>query len=382
VAGAGVARGPVVVAPGASRVWLAPHPVARLGPGYEDLADLLVRLGVRTLGDLAGLPAPTVLGRFGSLGAAAHRLARGLDERPLIARTPPPNLAVAAEMDPPEQRMEAAAFVAKALADELHLRLAGAGLACSAVTITAETEHGETLARRWRHEGALSAEALAERARWQLDGWLVSGAAPSGGLTLLHLAPEEVRPDLGRQPGFWGEVADRDTRAARAFARVQGLLGPDAVVTAVLAGGRGPGEQVRLVPWGSTPDMPDLVPARRKRQRASASAEASAPWPGRLGAPSPAVVHPTPFPAEVGDASGQPVAVSGRGVLSAPPAAMSITGAPGGAVVAWAGPWPAEERWWDQGGRRRARLQVLLEGGEAFLVVREGGRWWVEATYG
>ncbi|MGH9065343.1 MAG: DNA polymerase Y family protein, partial [Acidimicrobiales bacterium] len=287
VGAGGGAGGGVVVPPGASRAWLAPHPVACLGPGYEDLAGLLARLGVRTLGELAGLPAPAVLGRFGSLGAAAHRLARGLDERPLLARKPPPDLTVSAEMDPPEQRVEAAAFVAKSLADELHLRLAGAGLACTAVTITAETEHGETLARRWRHEGALTAAALAERARWQLDGWLAGGVPagagvgrgggvqagagrPSGGLILLRLTPEEVRPDLGRQPGFWGGVGDHDARAARAFARVQGLLGPDAVATAVLAGGRGPGEQVRLVPWG---EPLDPLGVRTGRDRAGVSAE-------------------------------------------------------------------------------------------------------------
>src|SRR5581483_5311824 len=48
--------------------------------------------------------------------------------------------------------------------------------------------------------------ALAERVRWQLDGWL-SDAKPHGptaGLTLLRLAPEEVLPDEGRQLGFWG----------------------------------------------------------------------------------------------------------------------------------------------------------------------------------
>lgn len=50
-------------------------------------------------------------------------------------------------------------------------------------------------------------------------------------------------------------------------------------------------------------------------------------------------------------------------------------------VTAWAGPWPVEERWWDPGGRRRARFQMSVATGAAYLVVREKGRWWVEATY-
>lgn len=381
----------VVVEPGGSPAWLAPYPVGALGPDHADLADLLVRLGVRTLGDLAALPGPSVLGRFGALGAAAHRLAKGLDERPLAARTPPPDLIVTAELDPPEQRIEAAAFVAKALADELQERLGSVGLTCTKVAIEVETEHGEHLVRHWRHEGALTANALSERARWQLDGWLAArgSGGPTGGLTLLRLTPEEVRPDGGRQLGFWGGLADSDARAARALARVQGVLGPEAVVTAVLGGGRGFAEQIRLVPWGDARNVQPVAlggsPKRRRLGKsgrvAGGSTESPAPWPGRLAKPSPAVVHQRPRPAELRQVGGEPVEVSGRGAISAAPSVISIEGGPWSMVVAWAGPWPLEERWWEGGGRRRARLQVLLEGGDAHLVTRESGCWWVEASY-
>jgi protein ImuB len=368
----------VVVAAGGSREWLAPYPVSALGLEHEDLTDLLIRLGVRTLGDLAALPGPSVLGRFGASGAAAYRLAQGLDDRLLAARTPPPDLVVAAELDPPEQRIEAAAFVVKALAGELQDRLGSAGLVCTKVAIEVETEHGEHLVRHWRHEGALTAAAISERARWQLEGWLVGAgggsagggaSGPTGGLTLLRLTPEEVRPDGGRQLGFWGGQADSDARAARALARVQGVLGPESVVTAVLGGGRGFVEQVRWVPWGDD------------RRASTGPADPPAPWPGRLGNPAPSAVHQPPRSAELRDIHGDPVEVSGRGAMTAAPAALSVEGGPRLAVTAWAGPWPLEERWWEGGGRRRARLQLLLESGEAHLVSRESGRWWVEATY-
>jgi protein ImuB len=53
-----------------------------------------------------------------------------------------------------------------------------------------------------------------------------------------------------------------------------------------------------------------------------------------------------------------------------------------GKVAGWAGPWLADERWWDlRLRRRRARMQVLLVDGSAHLLVLEGGRWGVEATY-
>jgi protein ImuB len=367
----------IVVPPGASRTWLAPQPVSTLGSEFEALSDLLVRLGVRTLGDLAALPAPSVLGRFGPQGAAAHRLARGQDERVLAPRTPLPDLAVTAELDPPAERVDAAAFVAKALADDLHERLATLGLACTLVAIEAESEHGELLVRRWRHQGPLSAAALSERTRWQLDGWLGGQGRPSGGLTLLRLTPEEVHPDDGFQLGFWGRTVATDSRAARALARVQGMLGPEGVVTAVLVGGRALVELVRLVPWG---DEREATVDTWSRRAAKGTSEV-APWPGRLPGPSPAVVYQGPVPAQVRDRDGVPVGVSGRGVISAPPAAVAVAGSRPVAVTGWAGPWPVEERWWDAGGRRKARLQVVLEDGTAHLLSREGGQWQAEAAY-
>jgi protein ImuB len=365
----------LVVAKGGSAEFLAPISVKVLAlenrAGFGDLADLLVRLGLKTLGAFAALPAPSVLGRFGAEGAAAHRLARGLAERSVRGRVPPPDWAVAAELDPPAEQLQAAAFLGKALSEELHGRLAKVGLVCTRIAIEAETEYGVSLRRSWRHDGALSATAIGERVRWQLEGWAQASqaeAAQAGRITKLALIPEEVRPDDGRQLGFWGNDAGAASRAARALARVQGLLGPEAALTAVLQGGRDYVEQVLFVPWGEP-----RVPLR----------PGSPPWPGRLPGVAPAIVHQPPLPAQVLDEAGDPVSVESRGAASARPAYLKIgSGVSANLVVdAWAGPWPLEERWWDSGGRRRARYQVRTTGGGAFLLAREGRRWWVEATY-
>jgi protein ImuB len=82
------------------------------------------------------------------------------------------------------------------------------------------------------------------------------------------------------------------------------------------------------------------------------------------------------------DQVGSPVTVSGRGAVARPPATLSVEGGQPRAVVAWAGPWLVEERWWDPlERRRRARFQLATEDGQAHLVYLEDGRWWVEATY-
>ena len=372
----GAAPRSLVVAPGESAAFLAPLPVATLE--RPDLVDVLERLGLRTLGAVAAMPLADLVARFGLEGQGAHRLAAGLDERPPDARRPPPDLAVQAELDPAADRVDRAAFVGKALADELHARLAAEGLACTRVAIEAETEHQEHLERLWRHEGSLSAAAIADRIRWQLDGWLNGNPAvrPTGGVSRLALVPDEVLPARGRQLGFWGGEAAAGERARRALARVQALLGAEAVALPEPRGGRRPAEQVSLVP------VEALGEGERPEGGPGAGGAGSAPWLGQVPPPSPAVVPPEPRPAEVVDAGGAPVRVSGRGLPTAAPARLSVAGGPWARVEAWAGPWPLDQRWWDpEAHRRQARFQVLTADGVGHLLSLEGGRWWVEAVY-
>lgn len=371
------ARRSMIVAPGETPTFLAPWPVGTIGD--MDLADLLCRLGLRTLGAFAALPTTAVLARFGPDGLTAHCLARGDDAHPPVLTTPPPDLVEACELDPPAERVDAAAFAAKALADRLLARLAERGLACTQVIVEAETEHGEHLARAWRHEGASSASgagaltpaALAERVRWQLDGWLTTAGGLTGGLALLRLVPEQVIPASGRQLGFWGGDAAAADRASRVLARVQGLLGPEHVVTAVPQGGRTPAERVRWVPWGE-PREPEVF----------TNGEQPA-WPGAIPGPAPARVLDPPIDATLLDAHGHAVVLSGRGEPSAPPAVLRCRALPrgGGAVSAWAGPWAQDVRWWDRRARaRRVCWHVVVE--EVACLVRvERGRATLDAIY-
>jgi protein ImuB len=354
-------EGGVVVPAGGTAGFLAPYPNSVLD--LPELADLLGRLGIHTLGAFAELPARHVTSRFGAAEVRAHRLARGLDPRPPAPRAPLSDLSVVTEFDPPAVAAEQVVFAAKTLAERLHEVLAAEALTCVRVGIEVIGSDGRTLTRLWRHDGSLSALAVAERVRWQLSSWETTPDQEHGGVVLLRLLPDQLVADEGRQEALWGEVAVSD-RIARAAARVQAMLGHQGITRPFPAGGRGPGERIVRVPFGDLP--PERAPG--------------GPWPGQVPDPPPSVVHPEPLPVTVTGADGAPVTVDGRCAVSAPPHRIEIGGRRL-AVTAWTGPWPARERWWDPAGaRRRARFQVVTEAG-AYLLVVEGGAWYAEGSY-
>jgi protein ImuB len=94
------------------------------------------------------------------------------------------------------------------------------------------------------------------------------------------------------------------------------------------------------------------------------------------------LVPSVPVPALLTDGSGIPVAVTPRNALSAEPAWLNVRPEASRRVVSWAGPWPADERWWDpHGDGIRVRFQVATVDGSGWLLLLEEGRWWVEAIY-
>ncbi|HSV67135.1 MAG TPA: DNA polymerase Y family protein [Mycobacteriales bacterium] len=359
------ARRGVIVPPAGTPAFLAGWPVGVLG--RPELAGLLRRLGIRTLGELAALPGSDVLARFGPDGGVAHRLARGLDERPVAPGRPPPDLTAVAHLDPPVTSVDAAAFAVRPLAERLHDRLVAHGLVCTRLAITAETDSGAASVRLWRH-GSYSAAAVADRLRWQLEGWVTGGGR--GQVTVLRLVPDEVVRAGGEQLDLCGgDGGDRDAadRVARAVARVQGLLGPYAVTVPVPGGGRDPASRLAWVPWDEE-RRPRHAPDR--------------PWPSGIPPPYPALVYADPLPAGLTGTSGTVIGVDGRGALSEPLSWLTVGAEPPVGVAGWGGPWPADERWWDPARhRRRARLQVSTVDGRAYLLACAGGRWRVEAEY-
>lgn len=347
----------VIVPVGQTKRFLARQPVKVLGD--DDLASLLVRLGITTLGDLAALPEADVAARFGAAGEAAHRLARGGEVRRLAATQPAKDLSVTQEFDPPEELSEPVVFAAKALAERFHQGLAKFGLSAVRVQVKITAEDGSEFSRMWRHDGLLTAVQVADRVRWQLE-------KARGAIQQLTLAPDHLVRAVGRQLALWGEAPMPD-KVARAAMRIQALIGHEAVLRPMIVGGRDAAERVEHAAFGEMKD-----PSRPQDQ----------PWPGRIPGPAPTVVFPEPRNARVTDSTGKPVTISGRCAMSGEPARLMIDGERELEVTGWAGPWPLTQHWWDeQAASRRARFQLMTGDGRAWLAAMRDGGWQVEGGY-
>lgn len=373
----------VTIVPGGGNAeFLAPLPVAVLGD--PELASLLPRLGLHTLGDFAALADVDVVARFGPEGARLHALAAGRDPRATTPRIPPRDVEALVDLEPPLDRVDQLAFAVRGACDALVEELLEQKLVATAVRVELVGDRGEAVERVWLHPRSFTGAEVVDRVRWTVAaevrpsraglrpgaaGAEAAGPEEAAGLrsavTRVRVTPEAVDPVGAHERGLWGTGPDDGVHSG--LSRVQGMLGHTGVGTAEPVGGRSVRERQEFVPWGDRP--------QRRR-------DAGRPWPGALPPPAPATVFELPRSLRVEDRAGRPVTVDDRAELSAAPAVLV---APTGArrrLTAWAGPWPLDERWWDATAARRAhRFQAVDEGGEAWLLVLDERGWWAEGRY-
>jgi protein ImuB len=231
------ARNGAMVPEGAGAEFLYPMPVSllcgRLGPtqtaatktaaeSADDLPNELERLGISTLGQLAGLPRDAVADRFGRLGLRARRLARGGDE-PLRPR--PVREAIAVELELPEavsgQQLERALEL---LISRLLAHGARRGRTLRALRLSARLAAGGG----WRRQVALR-RASADRARLG-DALLPHLAFLPAPAATLRLEAVALGPETGEQLTLSSPERERRRRISEAVRQTRSAAGGDAVL--------------------------------------------------------------------------------------------------------------------------------------------------------
>ena len=131
------------IAPGNEVAFLAPFPVGLL-PLDEDTARRLQLLGIRTLGQLAALPAGAVLAQFGRAGQHLRRLAGGRDDRPVLPHRRQASESVSRPLNGPAADRLALEAVVGTVAEELAARLQDSGRMGRELGVILHLEDGTT----------------------------------------------------------------------------------------------------------------------------------------------------------------------------------------------------------------------------------------------
>ncbi|NNK91487.1 MAG: DNA polymerase Y family protein [Acidimicrobiia bacterium] len=308
---------------------------------HDDLVATFRWLGIRTLGEVAGLPREAVVSRFGTVGLHAHRVATG-EQRRTTPRDVPDDPRVTELFDPPLDNLEQAAFVSRSLASRLIEIAHDTGAVPHRVEIDVEAADGTVRSRTWRTADPFDEGSLAERVRWQLRAWLdsVSGGL-RGGLVRITITPADLS-GTGRQLGLHEDAASA-AEVDRALVQTQALVGMDNVLQARPQGGRDPLDRVSWHRWGEEPSTLER--------------DLDAPWRGQVPGSPPALTPPEPPRLEVEWDTGMPVRVR--------------LGSRWEPVLSWAGPWRRMGRWW-LGEEAADRYQLVTSAGAFLCEVRDG----------
>jgi nucleotidyltransferase/DNA polymerase involved in DNA repair len=217
--------GLVVVPPGGEAAFLAPLPVRRLWGVGPKMEETLIRLGLHTIGDLASADPAVVERRLGEHGLFLRDLARGIDDRPVVAEAEAAK-SIGQEHTFDEDTRDLARLrrMVLDLSDQVARRLREHGVRARTVTLKYRDERFVTMTRaKTAEEATDSGDAIFEQA-WRL----FEGVHGSRRVRLLGVYASGFGPSqIGLFPG--------DTKARdRARDAIAERFGDDALTRASL----------------------------------------------------------------------------------------------------------------------------------------------------
>ena len=232
----------VVVSDDKTREFLAPLPLTLL-PLERERRDELERLGVKKIGQLAGLPGAAVAERLGPDGRRAWSLARGDEESAVQARRPPTD--VVERLDFPEAVANELTLrrALNALLDRLLARPERGGRALRKVALSARIVGGGS----WRRTVTLR-EPSAERGTLRVALGPKLADLP-GPVVALAIEIVELTESTGEQLQLIRpEGAELRTRLREGLRQVRASAGAGAVATVV-----------EVAPWSRIPEQRALL---------------------------------------------------------------------------------------------------------------------------
>lgn len=219
----------IIIAPGREATFLAPRPISLL-PLDEELARRFSYLGLRTLGQLAALPAGAVLVQFGRYGRWLHQLARGQDDRPLSPHRPPLEEQASRRLDGPVVDRLALDRLLGELATELATRLQTGGRVGRELALSLHLENGAD----WAGQHVLrQATANPERLALALVSLLERARVESGVLGVTA-SLASLAPAVGQQLDLFSHGGGQEGRLRALLPDLLARYGPGRLYTPAL----------------------------------------------------------------------------------------------------------------------------------------------------
>jgi protein ImuB len=339
--------GLTIVARGDEAAPLAPLPLSALDLSPER-QELFRRWGMRTLGDLAALPAAGLAERLGPEGPRLRRLARGEDDAPLVAAPPPERFECALELEWPVDGLEPLSFLLGRALTPLCDGLVARGRRAAVLALDLDLVDG-TVHRRVLKPAAPSAAARTLRTLLLLD---LEAHPPHDAIRALTVRAEPT-PSRTVQFSLLDPAQPSPERLAETMARLHEWTRAGRGGAASVLDTHRPGAFV----MGTF--TPGPIGERRRRDGPARCPRAE---PTRLAL---RVFRP-PLAARVALRDGAPVFVAAAGVR--------------GAIVDRAGPWRASGDWWDMAWSREEWDVELSGRAGVYRIFRDRMRdlWFVE----
>jgi protein ImuB len=315
--------------------------------------EVFKKWGLRTLGDLAALPANDLAARLGQDGVRWQRLARGEDAAPLVPAVPEERFEQALDLEWPIDELEPLAFVLGRLLEplEAHLERRGRGAAVLHVRLFLVKAAGET---RVVHERSLQLPTPIRDARTLRTLALLDleSHPPAGPIERVVVA---VDPTPARivQFSLITRPLPSPEQISTLMARLQALMGETRCGSPALIDSWAPGAF----------EMTPFVPREGNVTERAASPVSLALRRFR---------HPVPARVRVADGKPARVTIDRRGM-------------DGGGVKVCAGPWRTSGQWWrkrESDGWDRDEWDVTLTDGATYRLfrARDTEQWFVDGV--
>lgn len=228
--------GLIVVPPGQEAGFLAPLPVEILWGVGEVIQGRLDQIGVRTIGELRGIPREELRREFGVNGLALYEYARGIDESPVLPEEPLKSMGHEQTFERDLADSGEAARALLELCEKVGRRLRHGGVQGRTITLKLRHNDFRTLTRAVTLRRAVDADQAIYRQALRL---LRRYWTPGIRLRLIGVSVSNLTGDSLHQLNLFEGESERLGRLSRALDRIRERYGEVAVQRASLLGSLG-----------------------------------------------------------------------------------------------------------------------------------------------